>query len=260
VILLGKYRYMYYPGCTLKGWAKDLETSTLKVCEILGIDLIELDRWYCCGGVFELSDNLMRHLGAVRSLIKAEEKSKEIGTGDLVTICSMCYNVLGRISFQLKKEDIEKINFFMDDEKDYSGKIRVKHFLEVLKEYGFNKIRNYVDEQMGIKVAPYYGCTLLRPEEIGIDDSQKPRIMEELLEAIGMDPVSFPMQTVCCGSYNSARGIKAVETLRKKILESAKREGAELIVTSCPLCKYNLKEAMYFTELMEMALGGARHG
>ena len=137
----------YYPGCTLKTQAKNFEISALASAKVLGIELVELPRWNCCGTVFSLtSDDLIHHVAPIRNLIRVEEMNKEGIMKDeyrLVTLCSMCYNTLKRANLRIKEnpEELKKINAFMHLEEDYQGKVKVVHFLEILKEIGFEKIK-----------------------------------------------------------------------------------------------------------------------
>jgi heterodisulfide reductase subunit B len=232
------------PGCTLKTKAKNFETTTLKLLEVLDVRAVELPNWYCCGTTFSLaSDNVMNHLGPVRTLIKA----KESGRRDLLVLCSMCYNTLRRAQ-ELVRGDAEirgKVNDFMyDEETDFRGdEVRILHLLTLLKEeIGFEVLKQKLVREAGdLKVAAYYGCMLLRPQEIAVDPvAEHPSIMGELFAACGIECVYFPFHTECCGSYQTVNEKQVVLSRTKAISESACKNGADLIVTSCPLCHYNL--------------------
>jgi len=268
----------YFPGCTLKTTAKNFETSALAVAGSMDIGLVELSRWNCCGTVSSLtSDDLMHHLAPIRDLLRVEEMNENGELKDeyrLVALCSMCFHVLKRSHLRIKEnpEELEKINNFMYLEKDYSGKVEVVHFLELLRDIGFDKVKEKVKRPLaGLKVAPYYGCLMLRPKEIGIDDPEDPTIQSDLLEALGAETIDNPFKIRCCGSYQTVRDKYAVAELAHDILTRARKEGAELMTTSCPLCMFNLadrqKEVMekhpefepmpvlYFTQLMALAFG-----
>ncbi len=234
----------YMPGCTLKTKAKNFETSTLKLLELLDVRAEELVDWYCCGTTYSLaSDNVMNHLAPIRTLIKAKESGRE----ELLVLCSMCYNTLRRTQ-ELVRGDVEKrekINEFMyDEDTDFRGdEVRVLHLLTLIKEkIGFEALQEKCTKETGdLKIAPYYGCMLLRPREIAVDpSSEDPSIMEELFSACGVESVYFPFKTECCGSYQTVNEKQAVVSRTKVITESAVKNGADLIVTSCPLCYYNL--------------------
>jgi heterodisulfide reductase subunit B len=268
----------YFPGCTLKTTAKNFETSALSVAKALDIDLVELPRWNCCGTVTSLtSDDLMHHLAPIRDLIRVEEMNDNgqmKGEHRLVALCSMCFHVLKRSHQRVMEdtEELEKINNFMYLEKEYGGKVDVVHFLELLRDMGFEKIHDKVTRPLtGLKVAPYYGCLMLRPKETGIDDPEGPTIQSDLLKALGAEAIDNPFKTRCCGSYQTVRDKAAVAELTFDIITRARKEGAECMTTSCPLCMFNLadrqKEVMekypefksmpvlYFTQLMAMAFG-----
>jgi len=257
----------YYPGCTLKSTAKNFEDTTVAVSDALGIELLELERWNCCGTVYCLaSDDLMHQLAPVRNLIRVQE----MGFDRVTTLCSMCYNTLEQAN-QLVKEDsekLEKMNSFMDQEEDYKGGVTVTHYLTLLKEeIGFENLPVKTPLK-GLTVVPYYGCLLLRPEEVSIDNPENPTIMAELLEALGACVVDHPYKLECCGSYHTVDHKDVVCEKTYSILSSAQKRGAEAVVLSCPLCEFNLdfrqkdleKElapvpVLYFSQLLALSLG-----
>ena len=232
------------PGCTLKTKARNFESTTLELLELLGVRAQELPDWYCCGTTYSLaSDNLMMHLAPIRTLVKA----KEAGRPELLVLCSMCYNTLRRAQALVlaDSEKRDKINEFMYDEQTSlrGDEVRVVHLLEFLKErVGFEALKGKLVRAPGaLKIAPYYGCMLLRPREIAIDPStEDPSIMEELFAACGVECVYFPFKTECCGSYQTVNEKQVVVSRTAAITASAVKNGADVIVTSCPLCHYNL--------------------
>ena len=262
----------YYPGCTLKTKAKNAEDSAIAAMAALGVDMVELPRWNCCGTVYSFAgDEELHQLAPVRNLIRV----KETGSQRVATICSFCYNTLKRAHLLVtaNADKLETLNRFMEEEIDYEGDVEVVHLLEVLRDdIGWDAIKEKVQVPLtGLKVASYYGCTLLRPEEIAIDDVEMPTVMDDLMRAIGADAVSFPYATECCGSYQIVSNPDYVIQRSWDILSSALRRKAEVIVLSCPLCDANLgqKQAelkhryaqftevptLYFTQLLALALG-----
>ncbi|MGB7055143.1 MAG: CoB--CoM heterodisulfide reductase iron-sulfur subunit B family protein [bacterium] len=237
----------YYPGCTLKTTAKNFEKSAIAAARALGIELLEIPRWNCCGTVFSLTDDdLIHHVASVRNFIRVQEMN-DYGLvkneNRLVTLCAMCFNTLKSTSLRVKDnaEDLKKINDLMYREEDYQGKVEVLHFLELLKTLGFEKIRTRVKKPLkGLKIAPYYGCMILRPQEVGIDDPEDPTIQRDLLESLGADSVDTPYKRVCCGSYQTVKEKQIVAELAYDILSHARKEGAEALATVCPLCAFNL--------------------
>ncbi|KPK64043.1 hypothetical protein AMJ83_04305 [candidate division WOR_3 bacterium SM23_42] len=274
----GNSKIPYYPGCTLKTTAKNFENSALAAARALGIELLEIPRWNCCGTVFSLADDdLIHHVASVRNFIRVQEMN-DYGLvkneNRLVTLCAMCFNTLKSTNLRMKNnaEDLSKINDLMYREEDYQGKVEVIHFLEVLKALGFEKIHDRVKKPLkDLKVAPYYGCMILRPQEVGIDDPEDPTIQRDLLESLGADAVDTPYKRVCCGSYQTVKDKDIVAELAYDILTHAQKEGAEALATVCPLCAFNLdhrqKEVkakhpdfteipvFYVTQLMAIAFG-----
>ena len=190
----------YYPGCTLKYKAKNLETAALASLEKLGIEVEEMDRWNCCGAVYSLAnDDLIHMVGPVRNLLRAKEQ----GADKIVTLCSMCYNTLARANL-LMKNDAEKrdtINSFMDDEIDYFGDVEVVHFLTLIEqEVGWDALKKKVENPLtDLKVASYYGCTLQRPEEVGIEPMGSFALMNDMFTALGAEIVPFTAGDKCFG-------------------------------------------------------------
>jgi heterodisulfide reductase subunit B len=271
-------RIPYYPGCTLKTMARNFENSAIAVANKFGIELIELPRWNCCGTVFSLTDDdLIHHVAPIRNLIRVQEMNKNGLVEDeyrLITLCSMCYNTLKRANIRMKDnpDDLKKINDLMYLEEDYLGAVKVIHFLEILKNIGFERVKEKVTRPLkGLKVSPYYGCLLLRPQGVGIDDPEEPVIQSDLLLALGAEVIDNPYKKVCCGSYQTIQDKYMVSNLAYDILTHAQGEGAEAISVSCPLCAFNLdsrqreiKEkhpnftevpVFYFTQLMAIGLG-----
>jgi heterodisulfide reductase subunit B len=231
----------YYPGCTLKLQAKNFESSALSMFSELGIKLKEVKRWNCCGTVSSLTiDDLMHHIASVRNLIRIKEE----GENKVVTLCSMCYNVLKMTNNRMKnnQEELEKINKFMDEEEvKYNGEVEVFHGLTLLKEIGLDVLgEKIINPLQGIKIVPYYGCLLLRPEEVKIDNSERPTILEEIITTIGGEVVDFPYKNECCGTYHTVDKVEVVVEKIYSILNYAIESGAHLVITSCPLCEFNL--------------------
>ncbi len=258
-------KYSYYPGCTLKTKAVELDAYAKASAEVLGFELEEVENWQCCGGVYPLgSDEIGTKLSSVRALNAAKEKGQE-----LVTICSACHHVIKRVNDDMKNvEDIRvKANNYMKTElgKPYAGETTVLHYLEVLRDkVGFDELKKKVVRPLtGRKIGAYYGCLLLRPGKIlGFDDPENPKIMEDLIRALGAEPVIYPYRNECCGGYISLKEKEMSKDMCKKITESAEGFGADMLITACPLCMYNLNKntekeipVYYFTELLAEALG-----
>ena len=256
-------KYSYYPGCTLKTKAKDLDAYARASAKALGFELEEIENWQCCGGVYPLgSDEIATKLSSVRALNEAKEKGQ-----DLVTLCSACHHVIKRVNDDMKNvEDIRtRANNYMQLDEPYAGETTVLHFLEVLRDrVGFDEIRKKVTDLLkGRKIGAYYGCLLLRPSALlEFDDPENPTIIEDFIRAIGAEPVVYPYRNECCGGYISLKEKDMSKRMSATIMESAAGMGAEMLITACPLCMYNLNKSgsgaipvYYFTELLAEALG-----
>ena len=252
----------YFPGCTLKNKAKDLDLYAYRSAEALGVTLEEIENWQCCGGVFTTAQNeVATKLSSVRSLKEAADKGQP-----LVTVCSACHNVVKQTNhaMQTNAAFADKVNRYMGADGGYNGEAEVYHYLEMLRDLvGFDKVKAAVVNSLkGKKIAAYYGCLLLRPNKVmRMDDPENPTIMEDLIRALGADAVVFARRNECCGGYVSVESPETAKRNSNAIIENAKAAGAEMIITACPLCKYNLEKngadipVVYFTELLAEALG-----
>ncbi len=260
----------YYPGCTLSTKAKGFDRAARDSMAALGIELAELKTWNCCGATFPLSrDNLLDLAGPVRNLVSAAAEGDK-----LAVACSTCFNVLKRSNLVMRNEEDkrEKINFFI--EADYAGSVQVLHLLEILRdEVGWDNLAKAVKKDLAaLSVAPYYGCMFLRPpKEMGFDDHENPQILENFIRALGAQVADYPHRTECCGNYIAAFDLETTKEMSYLILASARKAGADLIVTSCPLCQFNLDRwqqdlamkhggfrpipVLYDTQLLGIALG-----
>lgn len=256
-------KYSYYPGCTLRTKAKKLDDYARASAKALGFELEELEDWQCCGGVYPLSsDEIGSKLSSVRALAAAKEKNQE-----LVTLCSACYHVVKRVNDDMRNvEDIRvRANNYMKLDEPYLGETNVLHFLEVLRDrIGFDELKKKVTNPLtGKKIGAYYGCLLLRPGEIlGFDNPENPTIIEDFIRAIGAEPVMYPYRNECCGGYISLKAKDLAKNMCDNIMDSSAGFGAEMLITACPLCQYNLTKnsnakipVYYFTELLAEALG-----
>ena len=252
----------YFPGCTLKNKAKDLDLYAYKSAEALGVTLEEIENWQCCGGVFTTAKNeVATKLSSVRALKEAFSKEQP-----LVTVCSACHNVIKQTNHAMQndKDFADKVNRYMNDEYAYNGEASVYHYLEMLRDLvGFDTLKEKVVKPLsGKKIAAYYGCLLLRPNSVmKMDDPENPSIMENFIKALGAEPVFYAMRNECCGGYVSVESPELAKKNSNAVIENAKAQGAEMIITACPLCKYNLVKngadipVVYFTELLAEALG-----
>ena len=254
-------KFSYFPGCTLKNKAKALDIYARKSAEKLGVTLEEIENWQCCGGVFTTAkDEIATKLSSVRILKDAQKKDQA-----LVTVCSACHNVVKQTNYAMQNdaEFAGKVNRYMSED-EYNGETKIYHYLELLRDViGYDKVKEAVVNSLaGKKVAAYYGCLLLRPNAVmRMDDPENPTIIEDLVKALGGEPVVYANRNECCGGYVRMESPELAKKKSLAVFENAKKAGAEIIVTACPLCKYNLEKSgcdipvVYLTELLAEALG-----
>lgn len=256
--------FSYYPGCTLKTKAKELDRYARLSAQALGITLDELPEWQCCGGVYPMAkDEIATKLSSVRALANA----KALGQ-DLVTLCSACHNVIKQVNADMQNDEdiVLRVNNYLKLDEPYHGETKVIHYLEMLRDVvGFDELaKKVVNPLKGKKIAAYYGCLLLRPGKVmRMDDPENPRILEDFIRAIGADPVIYPYRNECCGGYVTLEDKALAQKKSNTVLESAQSFGADMVITACPLCLYNLNKngtehdlpVLYFTELLAEALG-----
>ena len=253
--------FSYFPGCTLKSKALDLDRCARSCALALGFSLEELAAWQCCGGVYPMGgDEIASKLPSVRALHAARERGQ-----DLVAVCSACYHVLKRVNDDMANvpEIRTRANNYLGLSTPYAGETRVLHYLEVLRDVvGFEALKKKVVRPLsGRKIGAYYGCLLLRPSSVmAFDDPENPSILEDFLRALGAEPVLYPYRNECCGGYIRLKDPDTSGSLSRRIADSARGFGADCLVTACPLCKFNLQAngglpVVYFTELLAEALG-----
>ncbi len=258
-----KLKFSYYPGCSLKSTAKEYDQSVRAVAEMLDIDLVELPDWSCCGASSGHCTNyqLSRALPA-RNLALAEKEGR-----DLIVACAACFLRLKQTNHELRandgfRQEIEKIIGM-----PYKGNVEVRHFLDIIcREVGVEEIRRRVKRPLkGLRLVSYYGCYLVRPPEITqLDDPENPRLMDDLMEALGAEALDWSYKVECCGGNLLLSRVDIVTKLVGDIVQAAIDTGADGIVTACPLCQANLDirqsgperlPIFYFSELLGLALG-----
>jgi heterodisulfide reductase subunit B len=231
--------YSYFPGCSTEATASPLGLSVLPVAKVLDMDLVELEDWNCCGSSpYGSVDKLEATCIAARNLALAEKAGL-----DLVTPCSNCYVVLHGADANIKEYPGLKAKVseaLAAASLDYKGGVRVRHLAEVL----YNDITPEVigakvtKPLKGLKVASYYGCQLVRPN--GFDDPESPHSLDELVASLGADVVSWQLKARCCGSSLVMPEQEVALGLINKLLRNAQENGAQCLVTPCPLCQINL--------------------
>ncbi|MCX7990522.1 MAG: CoB--CoM heterodisulfide reductase iron-sulfur subunit B family protein [Proteobacteria bacterium] len=235
--------YPYFPGCALSTKAKALDISARETMKALGYELKEIEDWTCCGAVFPLAeDEHIRLVSPMRSIFKAGKDSDK-----LITLCSACFNVLRRTQRLVKENKVRRDRVFnyMEEEvpENFNDNVKVVHLIEIIRdEIGFDKLSERIKKPLtDLKVAPFYDCLTYRPpKEMEFEDPENPKIYTNLITALGGISIDFPFRSECCGAHLSVSDRSASLDCSYRILNSARLAGAEALLTSCPLCHYNL--------------------
>ena len=235
-------KYAYFPGCVAKSGAPELFDSTARVAEKLGIELVELTAASCCGaGVINEGDPFLNVLLNARTFAMAENMDL-----DILTVCSTCQGVMRQVKWQLDNDQnllaetnevLAKINM------QYKGNVKIKHLLSALiEDYGLSKLEQQVVKPLkGLKVAPFYGCYILRPPEaLQFEDHNKPTSLEQLITVLGAEPVHYEGETKCCGFPILFVQRNTAFEMAGTYLNNAKQKKADFMVTPCPLCHVSL--------------------
>jgi heterodisulfide reductase subunit B len=264
-------KYAYYPGCSLEKTQRGYDESVREVFAALGVELIEIDDWNCCGATVYMSVKETVSLAvSARNLALAEKMNLEI-----LAPCSSCFTVLAKTNRVLNAipEMHREVNEALaEGGLSYSGRTAVRHPLDVLmNDIGLDSIRAKQKRDLGgLKIAPYYGCQIVRPDKT-FDDRENPILMDRLFHALGGETVYFPMKLRCCGGMLMTTFEETALKLNRDILACAAQNEADAIVTTCPLCHFNLEgyqdringrfgtkftmPILYFTQLLGLALG-----
>ena len=263
--------YSYFPGCSLEKMALSYNQSAMQTTKAVGVELQELEDWNCCGATTYFHvDELLAYTLVGRNLAMAEKAGH-----DLVAPCSACFKNAYFANAYLK-EDLDlanHINYALEaDNLTFSGDIQVKHLMEVfVDDVGYEELQDKVSHPLqGLRVASYYGCQIVRPKK-DHEDVENPRFFEDLMTAIGADPVDFAYRLRCCGGSLLITSREAAYQLIFELLQNVQKSGADVIATACPLCQTNLEcyqmqinqefgtdfkiPVLYFTQLIGLSLG-----
>lgn len=261
-------KFSYYPGCTLHSTAVEYDLSARAVCKTLGIELVEVPGWACCGATSAHSVNeLLAYALPAHTITNATENS-------VAAPCAACYNRLRYTDVKLRQDTHLRTEVEKALGKPYRTGVAIRHLLDIIANYvPEEKIKASLRDTLGgVKVVCYYGCLLTRPKDVAaFDDVEEPRTMDRLMELCGADVLDWPHRVICCGAAFSLSRTDVVYHMTGKLLAAALRAGADAVVVACPMCQSNLdlrqpailkkigiKEripAVYFTQLMGLCLG-----
>jgi len=265
-------RYLYYPGCSAEATGKAYDISTRVMMDKLGVELIELDDWNCCGATSYFSVRELDSFAiAARNLAIAQKQGDE----DLCVICNACYTTLAKTNRYMDEspEVFEAVNGALGAvDRTYDGKKAVRHVMDVLiNDVGLEALEAKVTRRLtGLKVACYYGCQYSRPMG-AFDDTEFPVTMDNFFQALGAETVDFAGKVKCCGGMMMLTKEEGALRLCHELLKGAHDAGADVIVCACPLCEMNVEgyqprvnktfgtsfdiPVMYFTQLAGLAFG-----
>lgn len=263
--------YAYYPGCSLEHTGKPYDMSIREVFKKLDVTLREIEDWNCCGATMYMSvDKIVGFAVSARNLALAQNMGC-----DMCVPCSACYTTLRKTnrhitwnvhSRKIINEALKAANL------SYDKMVDVRHPLDILvNDVGIEKIlAASTSELNGLKIAPYYGCMIVRPVQ-HFDDMDDPQTMDVLFRALGAEVVNYPDKVRCCGGMLMTTYEEVALSLNNELLRCAEEHGAEVIATTCPLCQMNLEAyqsqinrrydlnhhmpIVYFSQLVGLALG-----
>ena len=234
-------KYLYYPGCSLEGTAREYDLSTRAFMQELGADLLEIKDWTCCGASAAEATSYLLSLALPAYILAMAEKMN--GVGEILVPCSACYLNLKKVEEKSRKDPalLDKINTILEEEKlQLRGQVRVRHLLDVVaRDVGPKKIfARLKNPLLDLSIAPYYGCQCLRPYSV-FDDPEAPTSMEPVIKAAGAKIHPWNMGSRCCGASHMTTKPEVALELVAAILKAAR--GADAIVTVCPMCQMNLE-------------------
>lgn len=270
-------KYLFYPGCSLESTSSAYQDSLHAIQGKLGMELEDVNDWNCCGANEYIALHRIPSYALIaRNLALAEQQTN--GTHTLLAACSACYVNLARTAKYMgtDKDLNTKVNDALAAGGMHytAGSVQVRHILELIyKEIGVCKIKKMIERPLtGLRVAAYYGCMVLRPDpDKRWRDPENPTALEELITASGAQAVDFPLRTHCCSGHMPQISTEASMELLRRLVESAVKSGADLLITTCPLCQLNIDAyqdemnkffdthyrmpILFFTQLLGLAFG-----
>lgn len=261
-------KFGYYPGCSLKGSAREYDESLRAIAGPLGVELVEVPDWSCCGAT---AAHNLNHLMALALPARVLALAEKAGLTDLVVPCSACLNRLVSANHEMAHDEKVRKDVLDVIQMPYNGTVKVINALEFLHKVFSSSQRTFA-KPFARKVACYYGCYLVRPPKVvNFDRPEDPQSMDEIMKKIGAAPIDWPHKVECCGAGLSVSRTDLVAKLSGKIVDAAAKRGAEAIIVVCPMCHTNLDmrrdwieqtlgcpyriPVLYLTQAIGLALG-----
>ncbi len=230
--------YAYYPGCSLESTGIEFQKSTKAVAQALGINLIEIPDWNCCGASSAHARGHWLSLALpARNMAIAEAAGL-----DVAIPCAACYSRSKKVELAVTESEETRAKIEEIIGRPYTGKSKARNLTDILyRDLGPAAIaEKAVKSLKGLKLLTYYGCLMSRPPELACDDVENPVSMDEILRALGAEVLPWGFKTECCGGSLTACRPQVGLDMTKKIMDAAKKTGADAIVTACPMCHSNL--------------------
>ena len=269
-------RYSYYPGCSLERSASSYHISAMEVAKPFGVEFAEIDDWNCCGATEYIALNKLAAYALVaRNLTIAKSQPN---SHTLVAPCSACFLNLSKVEQYLCEDESlrAKTNVALEAGGMHytAGGLKVRHLLDIFyNDVGLEAIAEKVVKPLkGLRIAPYYGCMIVRPGfQGGFDDYEQPVALDKLMKVLGANVVDFPLKASCCGGHMTQISEPVAMDLLNRLLKNAADYEADILVTLCPMCQLNLDAyqgdvnryfktkyhipVLYFTQVMGLAMG-----
>ena len=259
----------FYPGCSLDGTSREYNESVRALAKALGIELVELKDWNCCGATAAHSMNKQLSLSLPTRILALAEQQ---GLNEVVVPCASCYNRLCVTQHELAQNDSLKEEIATIVGLPYSGTVKILNVLQFIDQFVIGLLPEKITQPFAHQVACYYGCLLVRPHKIlKFDRLEDPQSMDKIMSQIGATPLDWAFKTECCGAGLSVSRTDLVGKLSGKILKDASDRGAEAIIVACPMCHSNLDmrraainrtleksvdiPVLYITQAIGLALG-----
>lgn len=258
----------YYPGCSLQGSSKEFDESVRAVCKAIGLELVEVPDWQCCGAS---SAHILNHDLALALPARILAQAEAAGLTEVLAPCAACYSRMATARYELEAHPEDKQRISEIIEIPYTGKVKVLNILEALDRHR-DVIAAKITQPFARKVACYYGCLLVRPPKVvSFDRPENPQSLDRMMEAAGAQPIAWNFKTECCGGSFSLTRTEVVGKMSGLILKDAVKRGAEAMVVACPMCQVNLDmrrpeanaamgadyqiPVMYLTQVLGLAMG-----